>query len=134
VSVDPRSDRPIYRQVADILRDQITNGTLAPGAMLPSEKALADTYGIGRDAARQAIAVLRSEGLVRTDKGHGTAVRAEGGRRALELVSGESVIARMPTESERYSLNLDEGVPVLVVHSVDGAALYSAEEIYITVR
>jgi GntR family transcriptional regulator len=128
VSVDPRSDRPIYRQVADILRDQITNGTLAPGAMLPSEKQLADTYGIGRDAVRQAITSLRTEGLVVTRRGERATVRVYGPRRAVALDAGTTAIARMPTEAERAALALEHGSPVIVVSSVDGTpTLYPAD-------
>jgi GntR family transcriptional regulator len=120
VTINPRSDRPIYRQVADILRDQITSGELAPGALLPSEKQLADTYGVGRDAIRQAIAVLRAEGLTRTDRGRGTVVRSTAERKRVELEPGDRVIARMPTEQEKITMHIDEGLPIVVVSSSSG--------------
>jgi GntR family transcriptional regulator len=133
VTVDPRSDRPIYRQIADILRAQIANGTLQPGQMLPSEKHLADAYGVGRDAIRQAIASLRIEGLAVTGKGRGTLVRLASERTPLVLTPATRAIVRMPSAAERAELNIDEGVPVIVVS--DGRAsprLYAADRVFLT--
>jgi GntR family transcriptional regulator len=133
VSIDPRSDRPVYRQVADILREQITTGTLAPGAMLPSEKHLADTYSVGRDAIRHALSVLRGEGLVVTSRGEGTKVRDLAERRPVALEDGQYAIARMPTDPERSALKLTEGVPVVVIYAHDTVRhVFAAHDIYLT--
>jgi DNA-binding FadR family transcriptional regulator len=133
VTVDPRSDRAIYRQVADILRAQIADGTLPPGSMLPSEKQLADGLGVGRDAVRQAIAHLRLEGALSTIKGRGSVVRTEPQRRPVALSNGATAVARMPSDRERSALSLDEGVPVLVVTALDGAVVvHAADEIILT--
>jgi len=72
--VSPYSDVPVYKQVAAILRDQITSGELRALDPLPSETALAQTYGVGRDTVRHALAVLRDEGLVFTVAQRGTYV------------------------------------------------------------
>src|SRR6185369_6857377 len=98
--------------------------------MLPSEKQLADTYGVGRDAVRQGIAALRAEGLAGTVKGQGTFVRARQPRESVELMPGSSVVARMPTEPERVALGLDDGTPVLEILGPDGQeAIRSADGI-----
>ncbi|MEU3453219.1 GntR family transcriptional regulator [Micromonospora sp. NPDC006766] len=107
-------------QLAELLRQRIEAGDLEPGSALPSEARLTQEYGIGREAVRMGISLLRSEGLVRTVRGHGSYVREATQRRKVELVAGGSVIARMPTGRERQSLNLDEGVPVLEVRDVQG--------------
>src|ERR1700691_6303305 len=75
VTIDQDSFEPVYRQLARILREQIQAGELHPGAALPSEAALSQTFGVGRDAVRDALASLRSEGLVITTRGIGTFVR-----------------------------------------------------------
>ena len=67
--VDPRSDRPVYKQIADRLRSAIGDGVYAPGDLLPSEHELAAKYGVARGTARQAIMLLRNEGLI--DAVHG---------------------------------------------------------------
>jgi GntR family transcriptional regulator len=73
--IDPTSDRPIYRQIADQLRAAIREGRYAEGDLLPSETALAETYKVSRMTARQAIDVLKVEGLVESEHGRGVFVR-----------------------------------------------------------
>jgi GntR family transcriptional regulator len=73
--IDPTSDRPVYRQIADHLRQAIRDGQYGEGDALPSEAAMAETYGVTRMTARQAIEVLKTEGLVRSEHGRGVFVR-----------------------------------------------------------
>jgi GntR family transcriptional regulator len=73
--IDPTSDRPVFRQIAEQLRAQILDGSLGEGAKLPSESELIGTYGTARMTVRQAIASLKSEGLVHTEHGKGAFVR-----------------------------------------------------------
>lgn len=73
--VDRTSGVPAYRQVADDLRAKISSGELAPGAKLPSERDLVETYGVSRPTVRDAIGVLRSEGVVIAEHGRGVFVR-----------------------------------------------------------
>jgi GntR family transcriptional regulator len=65
----------MYRQIADELRQSILEGNLGPGAALPSESTLMDTYGSARGTVRQAIALLRSEGVLEVKRGLGAFVR-----------------------------------------------------------
>jgi len=73
--VDPASDRPVFRQIADHLRGLISSGQLAPGEALPSESQLVGHYGVTRTTARVAVAVLKGEGLVVSEHGKGSYVR-----------------------------------------------------------
>jgi len=129
--IDRRSDRAVYRQLADILRDQIAAGTLPPGAGLPSELRLSQDHGIARSTARQAIAVLRSEGLVAPDGRKGYVVRhPESDGPAIRLKPGDTVTARMPSPAEQRTHDLDEGVPLLLVRSKDGTTVaYSGDQV-----
>jgi len=52
----------------------IRNGELAPGGLVPGEDSLMETYGVARETARKALAVLKSEGLVKPRRGQGTFV------------------------------------------------------------
>jgi GntR family transcriptional regulator len=74
MSVDERTSRPLYRQVADELRVQIQERQLAPGRQLPTEATLMDRYGVSRNTIRLALGVLRTEGLVVTGQGRGSFV------------------------------------------------------------
>jgi GntR family transcriptional regulator len=66
---------PIYRKIADDLRQQIESGELAPGAQLPTELELREHYdNASRNTVRDAIKWLISRGLVVTQPGRGTFV------------------------------------------------------------
>ena len=56
--VDPRSDRPVYKQIADRLRSAIGDGVYAPGDLLPSEHELAAKYGVDMPIVNEMYAVL----------------------------------------------------------------------------
>lgn len=73
--VDRRSGVPAFRQVAADLREKITAGVFAPGARLPSERELVEAYEVSRPTIREAVDVLRSEGMVVSEHGRGVFVR-----------------------------------------------------------
>lgn len=64
-----------YQEIADELRTQILAGELAPGDKLPGENTLMERYGKARSTVRQALDVLRSEGLIESKQGVGVTVR-----------------------------------------------------------
>ncbi|WP_282692025.1 GntR family transcriptional regulator [Streptomyces sp. CC208A] len=68
--------RPKYQRIADELRTAIHSGDFAPGDRLPGENDLMSTYDVARMTARQALAVLRGEGLTEARKGAGVFVRS----------------------------------------------------------
>ncbi|MGI5269914.1 GntR family transcriptional regulator [Nonomuraea sp. CA-218870] len=63
---------PVYLRVVGDLRRQILDGTLPPGALIPSRAQLTRKYQIGETAARHALRALVSEGLIigRIGSGH----------------------------------------------------------------
>ena len=69
-------DLPVapYRQLAALLREQITSGELA--GRLPGERYLAQQYDVAVNTVRRALRLLREEGLVESVQGLGTFVRA----------------------------------------------------------
>ncbi|AEA28089.1 GntR family transcriptional regulator [Pseudonocardia benzenivorans] len=67
----PRAERA--RHVADVLRHQITTGRF-PDGMLPGETALCERLGASRNAVREALGLLRSEGLIARRQGVGTMI------------------------------------------------------------
>ncbi|MFJ8543026.1 GntR family transcriptional regulator [Streptomyces sp. NPDC093586] len=68
--------RPKYQRIADALREAIESGEYGPGDRLPGENDLMATYGVARMTARQALSVLRDEGVAEARKGAGVFVRA----------------------------------------------------------
>jgi GntR family transcriptional regulator len=71
---NPLSAVPLYRQLADLLAEQIESGKLRPAQPLPSELHLQQTYGVSRGTVRMAMRDLRDRGLVVTVQARGTYV------------------------------------------------------------
>jgi GntR family transcriptional regulator len=61
-------------RVVEHLREEITEGRLAPGQRLPPEPVLADRLGVSRGTLREAMRTLAEEGYVRRAPGAGTHV------------------------------------------------------------
>ena len=70
----PIERRKVYAQVSERLSAQIGT-TLQPGDALPSERELAERYGVGRSSVREALRMLESRGLIES-RGSGTFVIA----------------------------------------------------------
>jgi DNA-binding GntR family transcriptional regulator len=97
---------PKYVQVATYIRDQITRGELQPGEEVPSERQIAEEWGVSRPTATRALALLRVEGLVDSRQGAGTFVRAQPQiyRRALDRYVRSRTTGRMYTSQERSEI------------------------------
>lgn len=67
-------DAPLCRRLEAALRAAITDGRLAAGAPLPSERAIAAGLSISRITVRQALMPLIAAGLVATRPGGGSSV------------------------------------------------------------
>ena len=72
--IDPTAKLPPYRQLAQIITEQIKSGEYAPGSRLPSESDLMEEFELGRSTVRRAMAYLRDRGLAETVPTRGTYV------------------------------------------------------------
>jgi len=79
-----RSGGPVYLRVLDDLRMRIREGLLAPGARVPSRNAIIARYGVGETAAKHALQILATEGLIEARAGSGSYVRQLPASRYLE--------------------------------------------------
>lgn len=71
---DDTDPRAAYVQIAEDLRAQIAAGELEPPARLPSQRELAEKYGVAQETLRRATDVLAREGLLSTRTTRGTFV------------------------------------------------------------
>ncbi|GGN38965.1 GntR family transcriptional regulator [Actinoplanes campanulatus] len=126
--ISPQPGATIYEQLAARLRADILAARLKPGQRLPSELTLQQEYGISRESARRAVALLRQEGLVAVQRGHGVVVREQPERQDLIPAAGATVTTRMPTAEERATHDIPDGVPVFWVIDPDGgSAIYPGD-------
>ena len=132
---------PKYLRIHSSLRERITSGQWPPGSPLPSQRELADQFGVSIMTLRQALQLLTDEGLIETRHGSGTfaAARyaydlgylrsfasdlaAQGAKITTELLAAEAVTppadvgARLGTPGEVLRLRrlrLSGGRPLIV--------------------
>ncbi|MDY6875583.1 MAG: GntR family transcriptional regulator [Chloroflexota bacterium] len=65
---------PLYVQIRETIREQITSGELPVGSKLFPEEEIAERFGVSRMTARRALADLVREGLLLRKQGVGTLV------------------------------------------------------------
>lgn len=63
-AIDRNSDEPLHAQLAQWLRRDIRDRSVAPGTVLPSEAQLCERFGVARSVVRQALASLVNEGAI----------------------------------------------------------------------
>lgn len=74
-TLDRNSPVPLYYQLYMILQEQIKEGQLKPGDMLPTEISLMEKYTVSRATVRQAVLDLVHKGYVVREKSKGTFVK-----------------------------------------------------------
>lgn len=65
---------PMYRQLASRIREAIASGELQPGEKLPAEGTICELTGASRTAVREAMSVLKNEGLIITRNGRASRI------------------------------------------------------------
>lgn len=85
----------LYERAHAILGERIADGAIPAGSIL-LESRVAAQFGISRAPARQALARLEQDGLVRRSDGHGFVVRARGGRRASDAPTAPDPVLNEP--------------------------------------
>lgn len=88
MSTKTRDRSPLYVQLRELIRSQIESGQFAPGTSLPSENALAQTYGLNRSAVHNALHALEYEGLLQSVQGKGSFVLGPKLMRDMETLGG----------------------------------------------
>lgn len=64
ITFDERSRRPPSEQLATAISERIHRGSLAPGARLPTVRALADDLGLAANTVAKAYRALEYDGLI----------------------------------------------------------------------
>ena len=132
---------PKYRQLLQLLRQQILAGELAPGARLPTEEEFIQSYGLSRGTVRKALEQLAAEGLIYTVQGSGAYVSTThpnavpfhfaecpvGGPATYRVITREVIPAPMAV-AERLSLPLGEPVIHIRRLRLDGDAIVGFSE------
>jgi DNA-binding FadR family transcriptional regulator len=70
--ITPIKKTRVAEEVADRIRVLMLDGTFPPGEPLPSERHLAERFGVSRGSIRDALRTLETIGLLETRHGQGT--------------------------------------------------------------
>ncbi len=109
------SNRKLYLQIADQIREQIADGTARQGDQLPSERELASSLGVSRPTVREALIALEVAGLIDVRVGVGAFVSApnqpvnslpETGHSPLEVMAVRRLLE--PAAAASAADNIDE--------------------------
>lgn len=76
-SLETESEKPLYRQICDILREAILSRRLRTGTNLPSTRILANELSVSRNTVMNAFDQLIAEGYLVGEQGNGTFVADE---------------------------------------------------------
>jgi GntR family transcriptional regulator / MocR family aminotransferase len=76
ITLDDKSDAPLYRQIYEVIRRSILSGGLHSGRQLPASRLLAKQLGVSRMTVVNAYEQLLAEGYLEGRSGAGTFVAA----------------------------------------------------------
>lgn len=77
IQLDNKSERPIYEQITEQLKQAIMNGRLQAGDALPSIRALATELHISVMTTKRAYSDLERDGFIETIRGKGSYVTSQ---------------------------------------------------------
>ncbi|HMJ60142.1 MAG TPA: GntR family transcriptional regulator, partial [Bryobacteraceae bacterium] len=72
LALDPASDTPLYKQLAEAVRSLVDRGTIQAGERLPATRELAGQLGLNRTTVSAAYALLEESGLLEGQVGRGS--------------------------------------------------------------
>jgi GntR family transcriptional regulator len=110
VVLSPGHPDPMYKQVADQIRDAIASGDLAPNDRLPSVRELSEALKVSAITVKRAYFDLETEGCIMTRAGLGSFVapveRDAMRRRKLDELRGELI--RIVKTGAKFGITVDD--------------------------
>lgn len=110
ILISNSSDRPIYEQIGEQIRDQIISGSLAEGDALPSMRLLAKELRISVITTKRAYEELEREGFIETVPGKGCFVAAQNSELLMEaqLKKVEEALQKAVDEAAKGGINASQ--------------------------
>jgi GntR family transcriptional repressor for pyruvate dehydrogenase complex len=121
-NVAPIRREPLAAEVARRLVDYLLSGGVEPGGRMPSERQLAEAFGVGRSAVREAIAALTLIGLIEVRHGDGTYLKRPDSPLLPQVVEWGLLLG------EQRTIDLVEARQLIEVDIAGLAALRRTEE------
>ena len=122
------TDQPLYRQIAEQIKDRIGDGRLPAGTQLPTVRSLAVELNVTRITVQTAYAELQSGGWIEATVGRGTFV-SEGARAGERMPARISPLTPAVVIDDMLQIARVQGIRSLANASPD-AHLFPAEEFW----
>ena len=87
IKINRKSVESMTRQITDQLGGLISDGALAVGSLLPSERTLANSLGVARNVVRGSYEYLEKAGVVQREGRKGRRVRSKTSRKTTSAKS-----------------------------------------------
>lgn len=112
--VDPHSGIPVYRQIVEQLRFQVSSGVLEPGDEIPSTRSLSAQLGVNPMTISKAYALLESEGVLEHRPGLPLLVRKQGraSERSSKLKQMERTLRPAAVRAKQMNIETEEAVKI----------------------
>ena len=113
ITLDMRSDIPIYILIVEQVRQQVVDGGLKPGGQLPTVRALASDLRINFNTVSRAYRLLDEAGVISTQQGRGTYILEMPPPEVAERLRIESIEAlarRYLNETRRLGFSLEQAL------------------------
>ncbi len=106
---------PSYVPIYNMLYSDIVNGLYSYGSQLPSEVVLTEKYGVSRNTLRQALTILREDGLIEKQQGKSTIITYKVEQNKLsENKINNMMISCSKDEIDAIEVNYNYGPPTEV--------------------
>lgn len=116
-----RSRVPLYIQVASVLRTRIQSGQWSAGEKISTLEELEREFEVARVTVRQAVDILREEGLLQARQGLGTFVSKKAqDRHWIKLATNWNTLIESLKGNVPRRLTIDEDVAPPVLGDADG--------------
>jgi GntR family transcriptional repressor for pyruvate dehydrogenase complex len=120
-NIDPIKRESVATQVARRLVEYIISGEIEPGGRMPSERQLAEAFGVGRSAMREALKSLSMIGLIDVRQGDGTYLKRADAALLPQIIEWGLLIG------EQRTLDLVEARQHIEIDIAELAALRRSE-------
>ncbi len=115
IVVSPLNPDPMYKQVADQIKDAIATGILKPEDKLPSIREMTRELGISEITIKRAYADLEHEGYIFTRSGMGSFVAnvSKAEMRKEKFAEIRQELTKILKSAEKFDISADEIIQVI---------------------
>ena len=84
--LDDENGMQEYTKAIGYIYELINDGTLEVGSRLPTERAIAQSLGIGRNSTREALSILHGMGIIERRQGSGNYISGDAGKSIGQII------------------------------------------------